>query len=96
MLTGATAASTALSGPGHHEASPRSQSQSAPGRNRTYDRQIRRLLLDPLSYGGEAGIGPSARLGVLYPARRRWAAHFHMVFTGSVGRVHSQRIECKV
>jgi hypothetical protein len=25
---------------------------SAPGRNRTYDRQIRRLLLYPLSYGG--------------------------------------------
>ena len=24
----------------------------APGRNRTYDRQIRRLLLYPLSYGG--------------------------------------------
>jgi hypothetical protein len=26
----------------------------APGRNRTYDRQIRRLLLYPLSYGGQA------------------------------------------
>jgi hypothetical protein len=25
----------------------------APGRNRTYDRQIRRLLLYPLSYGGQ-------------------------------------------
>jgi hypothetical protein len=25
---------------------------SAPGRTRTYDRQIRRLLLYPLSYGG--------------------------------------------
>ena len=24
-----------------------------PGRNRTYDRQIRRLLLYPLSYGGQ-------------------------------------------
>jgi hypothetical protein len=26
--------------------------ECAPGRNRTYDRQIRRLLLYPLSYGG--------------------------------------------
>ena len=25
----------------------------APGRTRTYDRQIRRLLLYPLSYGGQ-------------------------------------------
>ena len=25
----------------------------APGRNRTYDRQFRRLLLYPLSYGGQ-------------------------------------------
>jgi hypothetical protein len=35
----------------------------APGRNRTYDQQIRRLLLYPLSYGGRAfyaGSTPSA------------------------------------
>jgi hypothetical protein len=32
----------------------------APGRNRTYDRQIRRLLLYPLSYGGqEDAVGAS-------------------------------------
>ena len=32
----------------------------APGRNRTYDRQIRRLLLYPLSYGGrERAVGAS-------------------------------------
>jgi hypothetical protein len=32
----------------------------APGRNRTYDRQIRRLLLYPLSYGGrERGVRTS-------------------------------------
>ena len=31
----------------------------APGRNRTYDRQIRRLLLYPLSYGGRSA--PSVR-----------------------------------
>jgi hypothetical protein len=32
----------------------------APGRNRTYDRQIRRLLLYPLSYGGrERAAGAS-------------------------------------
>jgi transposase-like protein len=35
-------------------------SQCAPGRNRTYDRQIRRLLLYPLSYGGrERAVGTS-------------------------------------
>jgi hypothetical protein len=28
----------------------------APGRNRTYDRQIRRLLLYPLSYGGRERV----------------------------------------
>ena len=33
----------------------------APGRNRTYDRQIRRLLLYPLSYGGrERAVRPTA------------------------------------
>ena len=37
----------------------------APGRNRTYDRQIRRLLLYPLSYGGRerAVRAPYGRLG---------------------------------
>jgi hypothetical protein len=36
----------------------------APGRNRTYDRQIRRLLLYPLSYGGLTSVpsgGPYGR-----------------------------------
>jgi hypothetical protein len=28
----------------------------APGRTRTYDRQIRRLLLYPLSYGGPTSV----------------------------------------
>ena len=36
----------------------------APGRNRTYDRQIRRLLLYPLSYGG-LGSEVLHRLGPL-------------------------------
>jgi hypothetical protein len=36
----------------------------APGRTRTYDRQIRRLLLYPLSYGGEKrAVRPYGRLG---------------------------------
>ena len=36
----------------------------APGRTRTYDRQIRRLLLYPLSYGGPTSVpsgGPYGR-----------------------------------
>jgi hypothetical protein len=39
----------------------------APGRNRTYDRQIRRLLLYPLSYGGREtpSLDSSAGLGSL-------------------------------
>ena len=37
----------------------------APGRTRTYDRQIRRLLLYPLSYGGLGTRRPSAvRTGI--------------------------------
>jgi hypothetical protein len=40
----------------------------APGRNRTYDRQIRRLLLYPLSYGGQEhmipGKWPDSRITV--------------------------------
>ena len=36
----------------------------APGRTRTYDRQIRRLLLYPLSYGGQnRAVRPYGRLG---------------------------------
>ena len=48
----------------------------APGRNRTYDRQIRRLLLYPLSYGGRATwvlsrqhIGPPRRSRSRFPPR---------------------------
>jgi hypothetical protein len=41
----------------------------APGRNRTYDRQIRRLLLYPLSYGGQAT--PSV---IVRPARDHCSA----------------------
>jgi hypothetical protein len=39
----------------------------APGRNRTYDRQIRRLLLYPLSYGGRKtpSLDSTAGLGSL-------------------------------
>ncbi len=33
----------------------------APGRNRTYDRQIRRLLLYPLSYGGRERLSVTVR-----------------------------------
>ena len=39
----------------------------APGRNRTYDRQIRRLLLYPLSYGGR-------RTPAVWPARDHCSA----------------------
>ena len=39
----------------------------APGRNRTYDRQIRRLLLYPLSYGGR-------RTPSVWPARDHCSA----------------------
>jgi hypothetical protein len=38
----------------------------APGRTRTYDRQIRRLLLYPLSYGG---------LGMRHPLAVRTGSH---------------------
>jgi hypothetical protein len=45
----------------------------APGRNRTYDRQIRRLLLYPLSYGGRAT--PSA---ITRPARDHCSAEIRL------------------
>jgi hypothetical protein len=41
----------------------------APGRTRTYDRQIRRLLLYPLSYGGRATPSVTVR-----PARDHCSA----------------------
>ena len=41
----------------------------APGRNRTYDRQIRRLLLYPLSYGGRSTPSVTVR-----PARDHCSA----------------------
>jgi hypothetical protein len=45
----------------------------APGRTRTYDRQIRRLLLYPLSYGGlgSSHVAAPARPGILSRARGR-------------------------
>jgi hypothetical protein len=49
----------------------------APGRTRTYDRQIRRLLLYPLSYGGqERRPCPYGRLA-------------HHCSAGSIGRASS-------
>ncbi len=42
-------------------------SDSALGRNRTYDQEIRRLLLYPLSYEGKAGR-PASSLLVLFAA----------------------------
>ena len=44
-----------------------------PGRNRTYDRQIRRLLLYPLSYGGwKRAVRPPAGSGITVAPERGW------------------------